>query len=174
MADQWLPVGLSAAERREFLERQPTYWLKRAYQALRRRVDGELRPLGLTLSQREALLALNHLGPASQGSLASSLGLEQSSVSRLVDGLARRALVTVREDNRDRRSTIISLTDEGAWMLERTPGASGIAGHLLAQRLSEEEIHQLVDLLRRCTMAWEEIAPERHRSSKLSVQTGEA
>ena len=31
-----LPPGL---ERREFLEQQPTYWLKRCYQSLRRHVD---------------------------------------------------------------------------------------------------------------------------------------
>ena len=92
-----LPPG---PERRAFLQAQPTYWLKRCYQALRRRVDADLRAYGLTLSQRDVLLALWEEGPLDQGMLRDRLGLEQSSVSRLVDGLARRGVVAIEPDER--------------------------------------------------------------------------
>src|SRR5207302_10756400 len=61
-----LPPG---GERRAFLEAQPTYWLKRCYQALRRMADAELRRYGLTLSQRDVLLALWDEGPLGQSPL---------------------------------------------------------------------------------------------------------
>src|SRR5947209_15822792 len=109
-----LPPG---RERREFLEQQPTYWLKRCYQSLRRNVDQELRHYGLTLSQRDVLLTLYEEGPLDQGTLRERLGLEQSSVSRLVDGLTRRGLVELRNGEADRRVRIAALTSEGQDLL---------------------------------------------------------
>src|SRR5438270_13217221 len=104
-----LPPG---RERREFLEQQPTYWLKRCYQALRRTVDQGLREYGLTLSQRDVLLALYEEGPLDQTALRERSGLEQSSLSRLIEGLARRGVVAVRPGE-DRRVRVASLTPVG-------------------------------------------------------------
>src|SRR5437764_4564025 len=107
-------------ERIEFLEQQPTYWLKRSYQLLRRTVDGELRAYGLTLSQRDVLLALYEEGPLDQSALRDRLGLEQSSVSRLVDGLVRRDLVELEPGNLDRRVRLATLTPTGRDLLLST------------------------------------------------------
>ncbi|HEV3312232.1 MAG TPA: MarR family transcriptional regulator [Chloroflexota bacterium] len=142
-------------QRQEFLEGQPTYWLKRSFRALRRRVDTELRPFGITLSQRDALLSLEHAGPASHGALADRLGLEQSSISRLVDGLTRRSLVSVHPAESDKRSRVIAISDEGREILQQTPGSSRIAGTLLAETLSQPDTDRLVSLLRRATEALE-------------------
>ena len=157
---------LSSADRQDFLDRQPTYWLKRSYQALRRRVDEQLRPTGITLSQRDALLTLYHHGPATHGCLAEKLGLEQSSVSRLIDGLARRGLVTVRAGVTDRRSRTVSLTDDGRTVLEQTPGAARLAGSVLATALSDLEREELIRLLRKCTEALEKSKAEQAGSAR--------
>lgn len=142
----------NGAERWEFLERQPTYWLKRCYQALRRTVEAELRPYGITLSQRDALLALNYDGPMSQGELRGRLGLEQSSVSRLMDSLARRGLVDLRADPSDRRTRIAAITATGTALLLRTPGSSHLGGKGMVAGLSASEQSDLIRLLRHCTM----------------------
>lgn len=143
-----LPPG---PERRAFLQAQPTYWLKRCYQALRRRVDADLRAYGLTLSQRDVLLALWEEGPLDQGMLRDRLGLEQSSVSRLVDGLARRGVVAIEPDERDRRRRIARLTGQGQELLRLSPGASALAGGLMTAGLTAGERDDLVRLLRHCT-----------------------
>ena len=143
-----LPAG---PERREFLEAQPTYWLKRCYQALRRQVDGELRSYGVTLSQRDVLLTLYHEGPLDQGALRERLGLEQSSVSRLVEGLVRRGLVELEPDPNDRRVRLAALSGEGEELLLRTPGSSELGGRLMVAGLTEDEQIELVRLLKRCT-----------------------
>jgi DNA-binding MarR family transcriptional regulator len=142
-----LPPG---AERQEFLERQPTYWLKRCYQSLRRTVDGALREYGLTLSQRDVLLTLYEEGPMDQGALRERLGLEQSSVSRLVDGLTRRGLVEVRP-GADRRVRFAEISESGRDLLLQTPGASALGGRQMVSTLSAEERRELVRLLKVCT-----------------------
>jgi len=143
-----LPPG---PERQEFLARQPTYWLKRCYQALRRTVDAELRRYGLTLAQRDVMLTLYEEGPLSQGVLREHLGLEQSSVSRLVDGLVQRGLVQLRLGEEDKRVRMAPLTPEGTKALVRSPGSSAIGGAAMMAGLSDEEQRELVRLLRRCS-----------------------
>jgi DNA-binding MarR family transcriptional regulator len=143
-----LPLG---KERREFLEQQSTYWLKRCYQALRRNVDAELRRYGLTLSQRDVLLTLYAEGPLDQSTLRDYLGLEQSSVSRLVDGLVRRGMVELRPGEDDRRVRVAALTQQGHKLLLATPGSSELGGQLMVANLSPEERSELVRLLRQCT-----------------------
>lgn len=142
-----LPPGV---ERREFLEQQPTYWLKRCYQLLRRTVDGGLRTYGITLSQRDVLLALYEEGPMDQSELLSRLGLEQSSVSRLVDGLVRRSLVELRPGATDRRVRVAALTERGRELLLGTPGSSELGGTVMMEGLTHEERRELVRLLKRC------------------------
>lgn len=136
--------------RERFLEQQPTYWLKRCYQSLRRAVDAGLREYGLTLSQREVLLALYEEGPLDQTALRERSGLEQSSLSRLVDGLVRRGLVELCP-GADRRVRIASITDRGRDLLQATPGASELGGEIMVDGLSPGERQELIRLLRRCS-----------------------
>lgn len=143
-----LPPG---PERQDFLAQQPTYWLKRCYQALRRSVDQALRHYGLTLSQRDVLLTLYEEGPLDQGALRDRLGLEQSSVSRLVDGLVRRGLVLLRTGEADRRVRVAALTDQGKDLLLRTPGSSELGGTIMVAGLTSAERADLVRLLKHCT-----------------------
>jgi len=137
-------------ERRAFLEQQPTFWLKRSYQLLRRTVDGELRAFGLTRSQRDVLLALYEEGPLDQSALRERLGLEQSSVSRLVDGLVRRQLVELQPGDTDRRVRLATLTSGGRDLLLTTPGSSELGGTVMVGDMTSEERHDLVRLLKRC------------------------
>jgi MarR family transcriptional regulator for hemolysin len=137
-------------ERQEFLEQQPTYWLKQSYQLLRRTVDAELRAYGLTLSQRDVLLALYEEGPMQQSALRDRVGLEQSSVSRLMDGLARRGLVELRPGDSDRRVRLAVLTEQGRDLLLDTPGSSQLGGTVMLQGMSLDERRHLVRLLQRC------------------------
>jgi MarR family transcriptional regulator for hemolysin len=81
--------------------------------AFRRAVDRRLRPFGLT---EATWLPLQHLAraavPMRQKDLAASLGLDSSSVVRLIDGLAAAGFI-LRSEHADRRAKTLELTAEG-------------------------------------------------------------
>lgn len=59
-----------------------------------------------------ALFSLARKGPSSVGELAARLGLAPATVSLLVNDLSRVGLVERREDDSDRRRTIVSVPEE--------------------------------------------------------------
>jgi DNA-binding MarR family transcriptional regulator len=59
------------------------------------------------------LLDIDEHGQVTMGQLASHLRLDQSTLSRTVDGLVRKKLVERLQDDLDRRVVLIKLTTEG-------------------------------------------------------------
>ena len=75
----------------------------------------EQTPCGQPLSVAEAhtLMELDHAAPMSQQQLADRLGLQKSTVSRLVGGLERRGWIRRERATDDARAFDVWLTDEG-------------------------------------------------------------
>jgi len=73
-------------------------------------------PCGLPMSITEAhaISELHAQGPGTQQQLADALRLQKSTVSRLIDELARSGLVERAPNPDDRRSHLIHLTTEGS------------------------------------------------------------
>lgn len=79
------------------------------------------RATGLPVTQAESSLlrAVSRHGPISLGALAARVGLDQSTVSRQVQGLEANGLVERAPAPDDRRSNVISLSAAGRRFLER-------------------------------------------------------
>jgi DNA-binding MarR family transcriptional regulator len=73
----------------------------------------------LTPQQDAALHHLARSGPLTIGELARHFGRAQSVVSEIVDGLEAKGLLERMRDARDRRRTLVWLTDEARRVLER-------------------------------------------------------
>jgi DNA-binding MarR family transcriptional regulator len=90
------------------------------------------------------LVILGKQGPMRVGDLARELNVAVPSASRLVDLLAESGFVERRDDPTDRRAFLVSLTADGARILEdvRAEGTQELAGHLAslpaAQRAAVE------------------------------------
>jgi DNA-binding MarR family transcriptional regulator len=67
----------------------------------------------IPVSEAHALAALAREAPLSQQELGHRLGLEKSTVSRLVSQVEARGWLTRRSDNRDGRIVRLSLTEHG-------------------------------------------------------------
>jgi DNA-binding MarR family transcriptional regulator len=87
--------------------------VQRTARALARRFDEALRPAGLTNGQFSMLMSLNRPKPATMSSVAGLLAMDRTTLTAALKTLARRGLVVVAPDPGDRRSRLLTLTDEG-------------------------------------------------------------
>jgi DNA-binding MarR family transcriptional regulator len=72
----------------------------------------------LTQSQLSALATISVCMPVRLGDLAAREGVSPSTLSRVVDQLVERGMVTRTRDSRDARSSRLSTTRDGAHLLE--------------------------------------------------------
>jgi len=106
-------------------------------------------PDGLTPTQFSALIRIGELGTCSQNHLGRMISVDVATIKGVVDRLKRKGLVQLASDPKDKRRTVISLTEPSKSMI------AGLqqAGHRISDEtlhpLTEEERQALVQLLRR-------------------------
>ena len=134
----------SASVHREFM-----FNVAQTHKQWRRTVDRLLSPLGLSQAQWLPLLHLAHAPEAMrQKDLAQSLGLDSSSVVRLVDGLVAKGWV-LRQDDVDRRVKKLQLTDSGAQQVAQVESLINQARAQLLSVVAPEELAASSALLQR-------------------------
>jgi DNA-binding MarR family transcriptional regulator len=115
--------------------------------------------LDLSISQIRILHLLNGpLARASLKQLADEIGLSLPAVSRSVDALVHRGLVTRTENDTDRRLKAVAITEEAKTLIDRLTElrVAGISGFVAT--LTDEERRDLAQALTPI-VAREEIAP---------------
>jgi DNA-binding MarR family transcriptional regulator len=93
----------------------------------------------LTSTQLSALASIDGRGPIRLGDLALVEGIAAPTITRLVDKLHERNLVTRQRDPVDARSAYISITDEGHALLEDAERTGTLS---LCTRLQALEPHE--------------------------------
>ena len=92
---------------------------QRAARALARRFDEAFKQLGLTNGQFSLMMSLNRPSPPIMGAVAAGLAMDRTTLTAALKPLARRGLVDVMVDVKDRRSRRMRLTAEGRALLAR-------------------------------------------------------
>jgi DNA-binding MarR family transcriptional regulator len=89
--------------------------IMRVQQILMARLNGMLKPLGLTFPRYEALmlLYLSRRGSLPLGKIGGRLQVHPTSVTNLIDGLERSGLVRREPHENDRRTTLAAITSAG-------------------------------------------------------------
>lgn len=114
--------------------------IQRAARGWRRSLNLSLSPLGLTEATWLPLLYLHREGPVRQIELADYLGLDRSSVVRLLDTLAAQGLIERQDDPSDRRAKLVVVTEAAAQII-RT--ASDAADRVRATALTDIPAYQI-------------------------------
>lgn len=135
----------------EPLQVQTVIWLLRAASALLNAQTDELRPLGVSPSGFNVLMALRNtpghtLEPRD---LSDRLLVSRPSVTGLLDTLQGKGLITRRTHGQDRRRVLVALTDAGLALLEQHFPTHYAEQRALVAALSPDEQATLVTLLRR-------------------------
>ena len=118
----------------ETLESEILRALRRITRAIDLHSRGLLSHYGLTTPQLSALRVIAARQPITSGQIARELHLGYATVTGILDRLERRGLIRRQRAERDRRSVLVSLTDEAARVLADAP--SPVQQHF-AQRLGE-------------------------------------
>lgn len=87
--------------------------LMRATESVNNRLNRHLAEADLTISQFGVLEALLHIGPLNQKALGEKLLKSGGNITLVIDNLEKCGHVERNRDPEDRRSMLISLTDEG-------------------------------------------------------------
>lgn len=127
--------------------------LTRAAESTGARINHHLHEFDLTVSQFGVLEALYHLGPMPVGRLGEKILKSSGNMTLVVDNLARRGLIARERREDDRRCIEVSLTSQGAALVERIlPGhVAGVVAVMGA--LTAEEQEQLGGLCRKLGLA---------------------
>ena len=94
--------------------------IMRVHQILMARLNEQLKPYGLTFPRYEALMLLfySRHGSLPLGKMGDRLQVHRTSVTNTVDGLERLGYVQRLAHERDRRTTLASITDRGRKVAE--------------------------------------------------------
>jgi DNA-binding MarR family transcriptional regulator len=137
--------------------RTPGHYISRIARAFARIGDLRLRDLGFATAQLPVLTALKDGARLSQMELARWAKVEQPTMAQLLARMERDGIVRRELDPRDRRSSLVALTDEACAKL---PAGRAIldAGNREAMRgLSDDEVATLISLLQRVLANVEEM-----------------
>jgi DNA-binding MarR family transcriptional regulator len=91
--------------------------VQRAARSLARMFDEALRPHDLTNGQFSLLMSLNRPEPPNLSSVASLLAMDRTTLTAALKPMERRGLIRTVVDPSDKRSRLLTLTDEGSRLL---------------------------------------------------------
>ncbi|MFD0693831.1 MarR family winged helix-turn-helix transcriptional regulator [Paenibacillus sp. GCM10027628] len=127
-----------------------SHWIKRTSRELDRLCDRRLEAYGLTASQVNVLEQLWSYGDGmTQKELHEKLGIRPASLTNLLDALVTGGWVVRVPDSRDARVKRIILTEAGQAQRDVCLGIMQELEDMTRQRLTEEEVSTMLELLRR-------------------------
>lgn len=125
------------------------YLLRQTMSTLNRAAEAEMRPHGLTAVQWAPLMIISRGGSPTAASLARDLNTDTGAMTRMLDRLEAKDLLTRTRSAQDRRVVMLTLTEQGRELTTRIPHhlASVYNQHLAG--FTQDEFHLLKVFLRR-------------------------
>jgi DNA-binding MarR family transcriptional regulator len=130
-------------------DKMPGHYFSRIARGMGRIGDMRLRELGFATAQLPVLTALKDGAKLSQTELARWAKVEQPTMAQLLARMERDGIVRREPDPADRRSSLISLTDQAR---DNLPAAREIlmqGNRDITRGLSDDEVQTLISLLAR-------------------------
>lgn len=105
------------------------------------------RPLGLDMCEWRIVHILGHAGSSTVNHLASRISMDRGGTSRAVFRLEERGIVVRSADPKDRRLSLVELTDDGARLFENGADFSNAREAELQSPMTRDEVDMLKALL---------------------------
>ena len=146
-----VPAAAKTSSTLSRLYARPGFLLRRAHQISAAVFEDACRDLALTPAQFGVLTVLQAHPGLTQSSLARALGFDKVTVLRVLRGLEGPGLVTRGPAGGNRRNVFVSLTGEGAQLLQQAQKPAEKAYRRLMAPLAREQQEQLLHLLQLLT-----------------------
>ncbi|MFJ9175224.1 MarR family winged helix-turn-helix transcriptional regulator [Streptomyces sp. NPDC102360] len=127
----------------------PSWLLGRAAARGRALVADALAEQGLKMWHHVVLSAVSERGPVAQADLVRGVGLDPKDMVGVLNDLQAAGLVERAPDPRDRRKNAVTVTADGARLVDTCAVAARAAGDELLAPLSAAERERFMDMLRR-------------------------
>jgi DNA-binding MarR family transcriptional regulator len=127
-------------------------FLQQAARSVARCFDDAFRPLDLTNGQFSLLMSLNRPRPPAMGEVAEVLAMDRTTLTAALKPLARRGLIEMTADEKDKRTRRLSLTDAGRRLLEEAYPVWEAAHREIDASFSPERLEALRADLKRLAM----------------------
>lgn len=138
------------------IEESVGYIIRQAQLALHRTIDSKMAELDLTAMQWVPLLMLAKQKAQTAAELSRCLGVDTSTMTRMLDRLEAKGLLVRKRSMEDRRVIFLALTEEGRALSGRIPHAMAASLNQHLRGFSREELDELKRLLRKLTASGEE------------------
>ncbi len=102
----------------------------------------------ITLQQMRAFAFVLARGQTPINKVAEALGIRPNVATGIIQRLVDRGLIERHEDPRDRRIRLLTVTDRGLALIDELSGIVLAKGRELLDRLSDEQLHQLRDIVK--------------------------
>lgn len=129
------------------LTSSPEYLIRRAHQIASAAFTQACADLELTPSQYAALFALRQHARVGQNELGRLIALDRSTTSTVVKTLRERSLVHASADARDRRKTLLEVSDAGRLLLSKAEQRSAKANEALMSNFDQQQAADFLALL---------------------------
>ena len=125
---------------------QAVFSMANAYRSKMQR-DGVVDATGLTLPDRSTLMVLGQSSPTTARNLSKAMDINPGTISVYVQRLVEKGLVSRSQDEQDRRTWQLSLTENGEVAYQDTlAGAAAYTHHFLRSLTDKEQtaFHQIL------------------------------
>jgi MarR family transcriptional regulator, organic hydroperoxide resistance regulator len=133
----------------ESLEQEAVLNVLRTADVLQQRITAVLKPFKLSNSQYNVLRILRGAGPEGLAcrEISERMITHDPDITRLLDRLEARGLLTRTRDQKDRRVVTARITSEGQRLLEALDGPIAEADRRPLEHLGEQRLRALIELL---------------------------
>ena len=123
------------------------YNLSLAARLQERRLDGALKPEGLTRTSWCILLAVGNEELKKPSEIARFVGIDRTATSRALRGMEASDLIRRKSGQKDRRSTEVTLTPKGRRAIDRLTPFAEANNDWMTSKLTADENKRLMALL---------------------------
>lgn len=142
-----LPRSSDPASPKYRIERYPFFLMSHALGRYNRRMERALRAIDSDQPHWRILMILGQYGTTAVSRIADLAVLKLSTVTRIIQRMARDGLVITATSTRDRRVTEVTLTENGWQALEEVRRVAGRIAREAFAEMDRSEVETLIEIL---------------------------